>query len=54
MGPGDRFQVNLFPGIMFGAIYSRWPYTHSITINVLCFSFFLGLGKSYIDPDYEH
>lgn len=53
MGPGDRFQVRVFPGIMFGVKWFRWPYQRSITLEFLCFSVFLGLGKPYTDPDYQ-
>lgn len=54
MGPGDRFQFDVFRGLAVGIGHERWPYTHSITITFLCFRVFLGLGASYIDPDYKH
>lgn len=52
MGPGDRFQVSLFKGVMFGIQYNRWPYRHSFTVGFLCFNIFIGLGPSYIDEDF--
>lgn len=53
MGPGDRFQAAIMPGIGFGVQYARWPYTHQIMIQFLCFSFSIGLGPSYIDDNYK-
>lgn len=53
MGPGDRFQLSVFRGLGLCASYERWPYTHSITLTVLCFHVFIGLGSSYIDDDYK-
>ena len=53
MGPGDRFQVALMPGIGFGIQYHNWPYTHNFSIQFLCFAFSIGFGLPYTDPDYK-
>lgn len=53
MGPGDRFQVQVFTGLALGISYNRWPYQHSFTLTFLCFSVFVGLGSAYTDPDYR-
>jgi hypothetical protein len=49
MGSGNRFEWSTMPGIALGVQYHRWPFQHTLTVQVLCFSFQLGFG-----PGYDH
>ena len=53
MGPGDRIKFEITPGWQLGIYYLRWPYTHTIGINLLKFRVELGFGPSYIDDNYK-
>lgn len=47
MGAGPRFQWGVFFGLGFGVRFDSFPYDYTIYIQVLCFSFFIGLGQPY-------
>ena len=53
MGPGDRIKFGITPGWQLGVYYLRWPYTHTVGINLLKFRVEIGLGLPYTDPDYK-
>lgn len=53
MGPGDRIKFKIAAGWQLGVYYLRWPYSHTLGINLLKFNIELGFGKPYTDPDYE-
>ena len=52
MGPGDRVKFGIVPGWQLGIYYLRWPYTHTIGINLLKFRVEIGLGLAYTDIGY--
>jgi len=52
MGSGEKFQVSLIKGLGLAVYVGTFPHALSITITVLCFSIYIGIGKGY-DENYD-
>lgn len=47
MGSGDRFSLWKISGLGLGIFFDRFPHRISITIQLIKFGIYIGIGKGY-------